>query len=82
MPYQNPEKFRDFIFKNSGIGIRVRSREPGIFQDPAGHCRVVVYMAILTQILQARVESHVLARVIMHVHDYYLKTCILDSLRP
>ena len=70
----------------------------------------LVYIAILTQILQARVETHVLARVvthvlvcypmvqarvllhvlarvvthvlarvIMHVHDYYLKTCILDA---
>ena len=53
----------------------------------------LVYIAILTHILQARVETHmlarvvthvlarvvthVLARVIMHVHDYYLKTCPL-----
>ena len=52
----------------------------------------VVYMAILTHILQARVETNVLARVvthvlahvvthvlacaIMHMHDYYLKTCV------
>ena len=43
----------------------------------------LVYIAIMTHILQARVETHVvarvvthvLARVIMHVHDYYLKTC-------
>ena len=27
----------------------------------------------------ARVVTHVLARVIMHVHDYYLKTCIQDG---
>ncbi len=38
MPYQNPEKSRDFIFKNPGIGIQVQSRDPGIFRDPAGHC--------------------------------------------
>ena len=87
MLYQNPKKSRDFIFKNPGIGIRVQSR------DHAGHCRVVMYMAILTHILQARVlhvlarvvthvlarvVTHVLARVIMHVHDYYLKTCLLE----
>ena len=43
--------------------------------------------AIFTHILQARVVTHVLARVvthvlarvIMHVHDYYLKTCILET---
>ena len=58
----------------------------------------LVYIAILTHILQARVETHVLARVVTHVlahvvthllvcypmvqarvlthvHDYYLKTC-------
>ena len=92
MLYPNPEKSWDSIFKNPGIGIQVQSRDPGIFRDPAGHCRVVVYMAILTHILQAHVETHVLARVvthvlacvvthvlarvIMHVHDYYLKTCV------
>ena len=38
MLYQNPEKSRDFIFKNPGIGIQVQSRDPGIFRDPAGHC--------------------------------------------
>ena len=59
-----------------------------------GQTLVVVYMAILTHILQARAVTHVparvvthvlarvvtnvLARVIMHVHDYYLKTCILE----
>ena len=38
----------------------------------------LVYIAIMTHILQARVVTHVLARVIMHVHDYYLKTCPQD----
>ena len=33
MLYQNPEKSRDFIFKNPGIGIQVQSRDPGIFRD-------------------------------------------------
>ena len=72
----------------------------------------LVYIAILTHILQARVETHVLARVvthvlvcypmvqarvllhmlarvvthvlarvIMHVHDYYLKTCGRNMVR-
>ena len=67
MLYQNPEKSRDFIFKNPGIGILVQSWDPGIFRDPAGHCRVVMYMAILTHILQARVVTHVLACVVTHV---------------
>ena len=38
MLYQNPEKSRDCIFNNPGIGIEVQSRDPGIFRDPAGHC--------------------------------------------
>ena len=35
MLYKNPEKSRDFIFKNPGIGIWVQSRDPGISRDPA-----------------------------------------------
>ena len=34
----NPEKSRDEIFKNPGIGISVQSRDPGISRDPAGAC--------------------------------------------
>ena len=49
----------------------------------------LVYIAIMTHILQARVVTHVLARVlthvlarvIMHVHDYYLKTCVQGGVR-
>ena len=33
----------------------------------------LVYIAIMTHILQARV--------IMHVHDYYLKTCLLGPFK-
>ena len=29
-PAQNPEKSRDFIFKNPGIFINLKSRDPGI----------------------------------------------------
>ena len=29
-PVQNPEKSRDFIFKNPGIFINLKSRDPGI----------------------------------------------------
>ena len=36
MLYKNPEKSRDFIFKNPGIGIGGQSRDPGISRDPAG----------------------------------------------
>ena len=36
--------------------------------------------AIFTHILQARVVTHMLARVIMHVHDYHLKTCVLVAI--
>ena len=32
----NPEKSRDLVFKNPGIGIWVQSRDPIISQDPAG----------------------------------------------
>ena len=34
----NPEKSRDLVFKNPGIGILVQSRDPGISRDPAGAC--------------------------------------------
>ena len=42
--------------------------------------RVVVHMLAraLPHVL-ARVLLHVLARVIIHVHDYYLKTCLQDQ---
>ena len=32
----NPEKSRDLIFQNPGIGIWLQSRDPGISRDPAG----------------------------------------------
>ena len=35
MLYQNPEKYRYFIFKNPGIGIWVQSRYTGIFRYTA-----------------------------------------------
>ena len=34
--YKNTEKYRYFIFKNPGIGIRVKSRYTGIFRYTAG----------------------------------------------
>ena len=42
MLYQNPEKYRYFIFKNPGIGIWVWSRYTGIFRYTAGACSLVV----------------------------------------
>ena len=34
----NPEKSRDYIFENPGIGILKKSQDPGISRDPAGAC--------------------------------------------
>ena len=42
---------------------------------------LVWYPMVQARVLQhvlARVVTNVLARVIMHVHDYYLKTCLQD----
>ena len=38
MLHQNPEKYRYFIFKNTGIGISVQSRYTGICRYTAGAC--------------------------------------------
>ena len=42
--------------------------------------RVVIHVLarVLPHVL-ARVLLHVLARVIIHVHDYYSKTCLLET---
>ena len=39
------------------------------------HVLLHVLARVVTHVL-AHVVTHVLARVIMHVHDYYLKTCL------
>ena len=56
MLYQNPEKYRYFIFKNPGIGIWVQSRYTGIFRYTAGACPGLVTVEFVKTVKTTLIE--------------------------